>query len=79
MMSKNLILVITIFSFWLYIYLTNIKEEQEKEKKNKSVDDLSVGQGQRVNYQSELDINSNVQKIISKNYVTSPVPAKGGN
>lgn len=33
-MSKNLILIITIFSFWLFIYLTDVKKEKSEEKNN---------------------------------------------
>lgn len=52
-MSKSLILIIFIFGFWLYITWTDFVGDSEKEKslEEKIKDnELSVGQGQRVNY-----------------------------
>lgn len=83
-MSSNLILIITIFVFWLFTYLTNVKEEQKKqaEQSGKIADDdvqrtstiTNPVNGESIPTKNGIPDLPNINK---KQYITSPVKAKG--
>lgn len=90
-MSKNLILIITIFAFWLFIYLSDVKKEQKAEDfKNNLADDgvkfASADTNTAIVKTFNTDsipvnkVNSDGVFVVNKSsnrFIINPVKAKG--
>ena len=83
-MSKNLILIISIFVFWLFIYLNNVKEQKQAEsalqrtKEERKERGLGNGLTPAQNTRRERE-ERGLGDGLKHSYITSPVKAKGAN
>lgn len=83
-MSKNLILIVSIFVFWLFIYLTNAKEEQKAEnnleRTRREREERGLGNGLTPSQNTRREREERgLGDGLKRSYITSPVKAKGAN